>query len=80
MSAKAPSRRSTPAPGAMAATASSTQVHEGGAAHRAGMSAGDVLVAVDGLRVTGNPSNLDALLGRYRSATRSKCTPSGATS
>jgi predicted metalloprotease with PDZ domain len=42
-----------------------TQVHEGGAAHRAGMSAGDVLVAVDGLRVSGNPSNLDTLLGRY---------------
>jgi predicted metalloprotease with PDZ domain len=42
-----------------------TQVHEGGAAHRAGLSAGDVLVAVDGLRVLGNPANLDALLGRY---------------
>jgi predicted metalloprotease with PDZ domain len=43
-----------------------TQVHEGGAAHRAGLSAGDVLVAVDGLRVSGHPSNLDTLLGRYR--------------
>jgi predicted metalloprotease with PDZ domain len=43
-----------------------TQVHEGGAAHRAGLSAGDVLVALDGLRVSGNPVNLDALLGRYR--------------
>jgi predicted metalloprotease with PDZ domain len=43
-----------------------TQVHEGGAAHRAGLSAGDVLVAVDGLRVSGNPSNLDALLSRFR--------------
>jgi predicted metalloprotease with PDZ domain len=43
-----------------------TQVHEGGAAHGAGLSAGDVLVAVDGLRVSGNPSNLDTLLGRYR--------------
>jgi predicted metalloprotease with PDZ domain len=42
-----------------------TQVHEGGAAHQAGLSAGDLLVAVDGLRVSGNPSNLDALLGRY---------------
>jgi predicted metalloprotease with PDZ domain len=41
-------------------------VHEGGAAHRAGLSAGDLLVAVDGLRVTGNPSNLEALLSRYR--------------
>ena len=43
-----------------------TQVHEGGAAHLAGMSAGDLLVAVDGLRVTANPPNLDALLSRYR--------------
>ena len=41
------------------------QVHEGGAAHRAGLSAGDVLVAIDGLRVAGNPANLDVLLGRY---------------
>lgn len=41
------------------------QVHQGGAAHLAGLSAGDVLVAVDGLRVTGNPANLDTLLGRY---------------
>lgn len=39
------------------------QVHQGGAAHAAGLSAGDVLVAVDGLRVTG--TNLDTLLGRY---------------
>ncbi|VWB79516.1 peptidase M61 domain-containing protein [Burkholderia aenigmatica] len=39
-------------------------VYEGGAAHRAGLSAGDTLIAVDGLRVTG--SNLDALLARYR--------------
>jgi predicted metalloprotease with PDZ domain len=46
--------------------ASLAQVHEGGAAHRAGLSAGDVLVALDGLRVKGNPANLDALLGRYR--------------
>ena len=42
------------------------QVHEGGAAHAAGLSAGDLLVAFDGLRVSGNPANLDALLGRYR--------------
>ncbi|GGZ02475.1 M61 family metallopeptidase [Pseudoduganella plicata] len=41
-------------------------VHEGGAAHRAGLSAGDLLVAIDGLRVTGNPSNLETLLGRYK--------------
>lgn len=39
-------------------------VHEGGAAHKAGLSAGDVLVAVDGLRVTS--ANLDGLLQRYR--------------
>ncbi|HEX8611732.1 MAG TPA: PDZ domain-containing protein [Telluria sp.] len=43
-----------------------TQVHEGGAAHRAGLSAGDILVAVEGLRVAGNPCNLDALLSRYK--------------
>ncbi|MES2264461.1 MAG: M61 family metallopeptidase [Pseudomonadota bacterium] len=41
-----------------------SSVHEGGAAHAAGLSAGDLLVAVDGLRVT--PANLDALLARYR--------------
>jgi predicted metalloprotease with PDZ domain len=40
-----------------------TQVHEGGAAHRAGLSAGDILVALDGLRV--GPANLETLLGRY---------------
>ncbi|TCS37216.1 putative metalloprotease with PDZ domain [Paucimonas lemoignei] len=39
-------------------------VYEGGTAHRAGLSAGDVLVAIDGLRV--NASNLDGLLGRLR--------------
>lgn len=39
-------------------------VYEGGAAHRAGLSAGDTLIAVDGLRVTG--TNLDVLLARYR--------------
>ncbi len=39
-------------------------VHEGGAAHRAGLSAGDVLVAIDGLRVTAG--GLDGLLQRYR--------------
>lgn len=39
-------------------------VHDGGAAQKAGLSAGDVLVAIDGLRVTG--TNLDALLGRYQ--------------
>ncbi len=39
-------------------------VHEGGAAHLAGLSAGDVLVAIDGLRVTA--SNLETTLARYR--------------
>jgi predicted metalloprotease with PDZ domain len=38
-------------------------VHEGSAAQKAGLSAGDVLIALDGLRVTG--SNLDSLLSRY---------------
>ncbi|WP_334188564.1 M61 family metallopeptidase [Noviherbaspirillum sp.] len=38
-------------------------VYEGGPAHRAGLSAGDLLIAVDGLRVT--PTNLDGLLSRY---------------
>lgn len=37
--------------------------HEGGAAQRAGLSAGDVLVAIDGLRVSS--ANLEALLSRY---------------
>jgi len=43
-----------------------TQVHEGGPAHQAGLSAGDVVIAIDGLRVNGNPSNLDQLFARYR--------------
>jgi predicted metalloprotease with PDZ domain len=47
-------------PGAECALAA---VHDGSAAQKAGLSAGDVLIAVDGLRVTG--SNLDALLSRY---------------
>jgi predicted metalloprotease with PDZ domain len=38
-------------------------VHDGSAAQKAGLSAGDVLIAIDGLRVTG--SNLDVLLSRY---------------
>jgi predicted metalloprotease with PDZ domain len=40
-----------------------TQVHEGGAAHLAGLSAGDVVIALDGLRVGGA---LDAMLARYK--------------
>jgi predicted metalloprotease with PDZ domain len=43
-----------------------TQVHEGGASHQAGLSAHDVIIAIDGLRVNGNPSNVDTLLARYR--------------
>ncbi|TAM08576.1 MAG: M61 family peptidase [Paraburkholderia sp.] len=39
-------------------------VFEGGAAQKAGLSAGDVLMALDGLRVTG--ANLDSLLARYQ--------------
>lgn len=39
-------------------------VYEGGAAHRGGVSAGDLLLALDGLRVSA--TNLDALLSRYR--------------
>jgi predicted metalloprotease with PDZ domain len=38
-------------------------VHDDSAAQKAGLSAGDVLVAIDGLRVTG--SNLETLLSRY---------------
>jgi predicted metalloprotease with PDZ domain len=41
-------------------------VHEGGAAHGAGLSALDIVIAIDGLRVNGNPPNVDALLSRYR--------------
>ena len=40
-----------------------SSVHENGAAHLAGLSAGDLLVAVDGLRVTA--TNLETLLSRY---------------
>ncbi len=41
-----------------------THVLEGGAAQRAGLSAGDAIVAIDGLRAT--PRNWAALLARYR--------------
>jgi predicted metalloprotease with PDZ domain len=40
-----------------------SSVHEGGAAHQAGLSAGDLLVAIDGLRAT--PASLESLLSRY---------------
>jgi predicted metalloprotease with PDZ domain len=39
-------------------------VYERGPAHRAGVSAGDILVALDGLRVTA--TNLDSMLARYK--------------
>ena len=39
-------------------------VYDGGPAQQAGLSAGDVLVALDGLRVT--PGNFDPLLGRKK--------------
>ena len=38
-------------------------VHENGAAHFAGLSAGDILIAIDGLRITA--TNLETLLSRY---------------
>ncbi|CAM3388926.1 PDZ domain-containing protein [Bordetella sputigena] len=40
-------------------------VLEGGAAHKGGLSAGDVLVAIDGLRVDA-PAGLEVLLAQYR--------------
>ena len=40
-------------------------VLEGGAGHKGGLSAGDVLVAIDGLRVDA-PAGLDLLLAQYR--------------
>jgi predicted metalloprotease with PDZ domain len=40
------------------------QVFDGGPAQRAGLAAGDVLVALDGLRVTG--ARVDSLLARYQ--------------
>lgn len=40
-------------------------VLEGGAGHRGGLSAGDVLVAIDGLKVEG-ASGVEVLLGQYR--------------
>ncbi|HJV72953.1 MAG TPA: M61 family metallopeptidase [Noviherbaspirillum sp.] len=39
-------------------------IYEGGAAHRAGLSAGDILIAIDGLRVSA--TNFETLLARYR--------------
>lgn len=45
-----------------------THVLDGGSAQRAGLSAGDVIVAIDGLRVSG--SNFEKLLSRCRSGER----------
>ena len=39
-------------------------VYEGGPAHRAGVSAGDILIALDGLRVS--VTNLESMLARYK--------------
>ncbi|MCY0388251.1 PDZ domain-containing protein [Robbsia sp. Bb-Pol-6] len=46
------------------ADATLAAVFDDGAAQHAGLSAGDILVALDGLRITGG--NLDGLLARYR--------------
>lgn len=47
-----------------------TQVLDGGAAQAAGVSAGDLLAAIDGLRVA--PGQLDKLLARYRTGDRAE--------
>ena len=62
-----PERGAKPSLGARlrgSAEATLAVVYEGGAAQKAGLSAGDALVALDGLRVTG--ANLDTLLARYQ--------------
>ena len=48
------------------------QVFDDGAAQRAGLAAGDVLIALNGLRVT--PGNWEQLLGRYRAGTSVRAT------
>jgi len=45
-------------------------VFEGGGAHRAGLSAHDVLVAIDEVRVDASTNTLDALLARYNPGDR----------
>ncbi|MEO8003731.1 MAG: PDZ domain-containing protein [Betaproteobacteria bacterium] len=40
------------------------QVFDGGAAQKAGLAAGDIVIAIDGLRVA--PDNIDSMLARYR--------------
>ncbi|WP_423192484.1 M61 family metallopeptidase [Cupriavidus sp. H18C2] len=47
-----------------------SQVLDGGAGQRAGLSAGDLIAAVDGLRVA--PGQLDKLLARYRPGDRAE--------
>src|SRR5690606_11871563 len=42
-------------------------VHEGGSAHAAGLSAGDMLLAINGLRVS-DAASVDRLLGAYKPA------------
>lgn len=63
-----PRKRSKPSLGARTAKEGNdcklANVYEGGAAYAAGLSAGDILVAIDGLRVTAN--NLETLLGRFQ--------------
>lgn len=39
---------------------------EGGAAHQAGLSAHDILVAIDGVRVDANTNTLETILARYQ--------------
>lgn len=53
-------------------------VLEGGTGHKGGLSAGDVLVAVDGLRVDA-PAGLELLLAQYRAGgSRDRaCIPAG---
>jgi predicted metalloprotease with PDZ domain len=62
-----PPRKGTPSLGVRtrkeAGDCKLASVYEGGAAHHAGLSAGDTLVALDDLRISA--SNLDALLARY---------------
>ncbi|MET0718590.1 MAG: PDZ domain-containing protein, partial [Pseudoxanthomonas sp.] len=41
-----------------------SQVFDGGAAQKAGLAAGDIVIALDGLRVS--PESIDAMLSRYR--------------
>lgn len=44
-------------------------VYEGGAAHRCGLSAGDIVIAINGLRVA-SPDTMTAMLSTYRAGDR----------